>query len=88
MLFPHDWARYGDWTDLAACRAPSPMLVQYDLQDELFSEEGMREADQRLAALYRQSGKAENYNGEFYPGLHKFDLEMQASAFQWLKKNL
>ena len=37
MLFPFGWARYGDWPDLAACRAPSPLLVQYDLEDELFT---------------------------------------------------
>ena len=35
MLFPFGWARYGDWPDLAACRAPSPLLVQYDLEDNL-----------------------------------------------------
>ena len=88
MLFPHAWARYGDWTDLAACRAPSPLLVQYNLQDELFSEGGMRAADQRLAEHYLNVGHPENYNGEFYPGLHKFDLDMQASAFSWLKGHL
>ena len=30
MFFPHGWARYGDWPDLAASRAPAPLLVQYD----------------------------------------------------------
>ncbi len=88
MFFPHGWARYGDWTDLAAARAPSPLLVQYNLQDELFSEEGMRAADQRLAEHYRSGGSPQNYQGEFYPGKHKFDLEMQAAAFGWLRSRL
>jgi dienelactone hydrolase len=88
MLFPHDWPRYGDWTDLAAARAPSPLLVQYDLQDDLFSEEGMRAADARLAGHFRSVGASQNYRGEFYPGVHKFDLEMQTAAFRWLHERL
>lgn len=86
MLYPTGWARQGDWPDLAACRAPSPLMVQYDLEDELFTVEGMRAADRRLADHYRSVGHPENYVGEFYPGPHKFDLEMQASAFAWLKR--
>ncbi len=88
MFFPHGWARYGDWPDLAACRAPSPLLVQYDLDDELFTVEGMRAAHERIAAHYQSMGRPEQYTGEFYPGPHKFDLPMQAAAFAWLKHHL
>jgi dienelactone hydrolase len=85
MLFPHGWARHGDWSDLAAARVPSPLLVQYDLEDDLFTKEGMQAAHERLALHYQNAGKPENYQGEFYPGPHKFDLEMQLAAFAWLK---
>jgi dienelactone hydrolase len=88
MFFPFLWARYGDWPDIAACRAPSPLLVQYDLEDTLFTPEGMRAADARLASHYASVGHPEAYTGQFYPGPHKFDLEMQAAAFKWLKKHL
>ncbi|MCD6290425.1 MAG: acetylesterase [Anaerolineae bacterium] len=88
MFFPATWARYGDWPDLAACRAPSPLMVQYDLDDALFTEEGMRAAHRRIATHYRNVGHPENYVGEFYPGPHKFDLKMQESAFAWLKEHL
>ena len=88
MLWPFGWARYGDWPDLAACRAPSPLLVQYDLEDDLFTVAGMRAADARLALHYASVGKPENYAGQFYPGPHKFDLAMQAAAFEWLKQRL
>jgi len=84
MLFPHGWPRYGDWPDLAACRAPSPLLVQYDTEDDLFTLDGMRAAHERLSALYGHVGHAEAYTGEFYPGPHKFDVPMQESAFRWL----
>jgi dienelactone hydrolase len=88
MLFPFGWARYGDWPDLAACRAPSPLLVQYNLADELFTETGMRDADARIEAHYAGAGNPGAYAGQFYPGSHKFDLTMQAEAFAWLKAAL
>lgn len=84
MLYPDGWARYGDWPDLAACRAPSPLLVQYDNEDPLFTLDGMRAADERLRKHYASVGHPEAYTGKFYPGEHKFDLEMQADAFAWL----
>jgi dienelactone hydrolase len=86
MFFPTGWARYGDWPDLAACRAPSPLLVQYDLDDDLFSVDGMRAAHERLMGHYAKVGAPERYTGAFYPGPHKFDLEMQKVAFDWLKR--
>ena len=86
MLFPFGWARHGDWPDIAACRAPLPLLVQYDLQDHLFTEEGMRDAHTRLKNHYASVGKPDAYTGQFYPGPHKFDLEMQAAAFDWLRQ--
>jgi dienelactone hydrolase len=88
MLFPFYLSRRADWPDLAACRAPSPMLVQYDLDDELFTQEGMYAAHEKLSHLYAQSGHPEAYTGQFYPGPHKFDLEMQEAAFAWLKEQL
>ena len=88
MLFPHGWARYGDWPDIAASRAPLPLLVQYDDQDPLFTPEGMHAADERIAAHYRQAGAPAAYCGQFYPGEHKFDLEMQTAAFRWLQEQL
>ena len=88
MLFPFGWARHGDWPDIAACRAPMPLLVQYDLQDYLFTEAGMKAAHQRLQEHYTRVGRPDAYTGQFYPGTHKFDLEMQAAAFAWLKEQL
>lgn len=88
MLFPQGWAKHGDWPDVAASRAPMPLLVQYDLADDLFSLEGMRAADERIKRHYGSLGHSDAYAGEFYPGPHKFDLEMQNSAFAWLKQRL
>ena len=86
MLFPFGWARHGDWPDIAACRAPLPLLVQYDLDDYLFTEVGMKDAHARLQSHYASAGKPDAYTGQFYPGTHKFDLEMQSAAFDWLRQ--
>ncbi len=88
MFFPHGWARHGDWPDLAAAAAPAPLLVQYDLDDALFTVEGMRAAHERLAARYRDAGAPGAYEGQFYPGPHTFDRPMQAAAFAWLAARL
>jgi hypothetical protein len=48
----------------------------------------MHAADERLKAIYNAAGAGENYCGQFYPGPHKFDLEMQMAAFIWLKEKL
>lgn len=88
MLFPPGWSTRGDWPDLAASHAPAPLLVQYALDDALFTTAGMRAADQRIAAHYQAMGAPEAYRGEFYPGPHRFDAPMQQNAFSWLKKQL
>jgi dienelactone hydrolase len=87
LMFPPEWGRYGDWPDIAACRAPSPLLVQNDVDDPLYTLAGMRAANRRIAVHYRAAGKPENYRGEFYPGPHKFDAPMQQAAFTWLRKH-
>lgn len=88
MIFPPVYARLGDWPDLAAARAPAPLLVQYDEDDGLFSPEGMRAAHDRLIDLYTAAGDPDAYVGQFYPGPHKFDVPMQQAAFAWLGERL
>src|SRR5271167_4507278 len=77
MLFPAGRSGVGDWPDLAASAAPSPLLVQFLLDDDLFTVEGMRNADLRLAATYARANAPEAYTGEFYPRPHRFDVPMQ-----------
>ncbi|HEY8601203.1 MAG TPA: hypothetical protein VIL85_22415 [Thermomicrobiales bacterium] len=88
MFFPHGWAQHGDWPDLAAAAAPAPLLVQYDNDDQLFTPEGMRTAHERLAERYGEADAPAAYTGQFYPGPHKFDWEMQEAAFAWLAEQL
>jgi dienelactone hydrolase len=88
MFMPPGLAAIADWPDLAAARAPAPLLVQYNRADPLFSLPGMQAAHARIQAHYRAVGQPDGYLGEFYDGPHKFDLAMQASAFDWLSARL
>jgi dienelactone hydrolase len=77
-----------DLPDLIALRAPSPLFAQFDREDGLFSLEGMKEADRKMAKIYEKMRRPENYIGKFYPGRHKFDVEMQEDVFSWIKEKL
>jgi dienelactone hydrolase len=84
MFFPPGLPAIADWPDLAASRAPSPLLVQYNRDDQLFPIQGMQAAHARIALHYEQTGLPSRYLGRFYDGPHKFDKEMQKEAFGWL----
>ena len=75
-----------DLPDIISLRAPSPLMVQYNDEDELFTSEGQHEADQKIAAIYSKIGRPGSYTGRFYQGRHKFDAAMQEEVFQWLEK--
>lgn len=90
MFFPPGLSTAGDWPEVAACRAPSPLIVQYTLNDHLFSSEGMQRAHEWLAARYERAGDGTAYVGQFFNGDHVFEVDMQEAAFDqlshWLSK--
>lgn len=86
MLYLADWARHGDYPDAIACRAPSPLMVQFNADDALFTSPGMKAAHRKLLARYREVDAANRYVGRFYNGPHQFDIKMQDEAFKWLGK--
>jgi dienelactone hydrolase len=88
MLFPPGLAAHADWPDLAACRAPAPLFVQYNRHDTIFPLAGAETAHERIAAHYADAGAPAAYVGRFYDGPHKFDQTMQHDAFQWLAAQL
>jgi dienelactone hydrolase len=77
-----------DIPDVIALHGPAPLMVQYDKEDGLFSLDGMMEADEKIHRVYEKMGQPQNYVGKFYPGKHKFDLQMQEDAWSWLEKIL
>jgi hypothetical protein len=88
MFFPRGLSLLGDWPDLAGSAAPNHLLVQYLSGDQLFPRTGMTNANAVLENYYRDAGCPERYVGQFFPGPHRFDHDMQRAAFGWLAASL
>ena len=88
MFFPPQLARLGDWPDVAASGAPTPLLVQYGKTDPLFTPEGMRSAHDQLERRYAAADAPLAYTGQWYDEGHQFSATMQDRAFGWLGERL
>jgi dienelactone hydrolase len=100
-LFPayldaHSWLlqtpglwKLGDWPELTGRSGAEGFLVQYALADELFPEEGMRDAHRILESLHSAPTRTgTSYTGSFWPGGHVFTADMQNEAINYLTGTL
>ena len=91
-LDAHSWLlqtpglwKLGDWPELTGRSAAARFLVQYALADELFPEDGMRQAHRLLESLHAGSDR---YTGSLWPGGHVFTAPMQNEALDFLSQAL
>jgi dienelactone hydrolase len=91
--YTHTWMCYVpglpldlDYPEILGLRVPLPTLVLNDEDDQLFTMPEMKRADHILSEVYRKAGADDRYRCTFYPGPHKFDLKMQAEAFDWFDR--
>lgn len=84
MLCVPGLPKYLDYPEILGLRAPRPTFVLNDSEDPLFTLNEMQAADSILREVYAKAGAAGSYRCAFYPGPHKFDLQMQEDAFAWL----
>lgn len=91
--FTHTWMTYVpllpnelDFPEILGLRVPLPTLVLNDVEDDLYTLDGMKEADKILRDVYTKAGVADHFKCSYYPGPHKFDAKMQAEAFAWFDK--
>jgi hypothetical protein len=75
-----------DYPEILGLRVPLPTMVLNNLSDPLFTLQEMEQANEILQEVYAKAGAGERYQGRFFPGPHKFDLEMQAVAFDWFDR--
>ncbi|MGA8789706.1 MAG: dienelactone hydrolase family protein [Paenarthrobacter sp.] len=88
-LDAHSWllhspglAKLGDWPDLAA-RSNAKVLVQYGMADQLFPEQGMRDAHHHLS-----ENLPTRYTGSLWQEPHVFTRAMQDEAAAFLAATL
>ncbi len=93
--FTHTWMTYVpllprdlDFPEILALRAPAPTMVLNCRQDPLYTLAEMERADTILRQTFQRAGAAPNYRCNFYDGGHKFDLPMQADAFDFFDRFL
>jgi dienelactone hydrolase len=93
--FTHTWMAYVpllpkdlDFPEILALRAPAPTMVLNCTEDPLYTVSEMQRADTIMKETFQRGGAANNYRCNFYPGGHKFDLQMQADAFAWFDRHL
>jgi hypothetical protein len=88
--YTHTWMVYVpllprelDYPEILGLRVPSPTMVLNDEDDQLFTLSEMKRADEMLSEVFKKAGAEDRYRCSFYPGPHKFDVEMQEEAFGW-----
>ena len=72
-----------DYPEILGLRVPLPTMVLNNRSDPLFTLPEMEQANEILQEVYAKAGAGERYQGRFFLGSHKFDLEMQVVAFDW-----
>ena len=93
--FTHTWMTYApllpkqlDFPEILGLRAPAATMVLNCNDDPLYTLAEMRRADAILREVFERAGAPDHYRCNFYPGGHKFDRPMQASAFAWFDEHL
>ena len=75
-----------DYPEIFGLRVPLPTMVLNDIDDALFTLSEMERADTILREVFEKADAGDRYACNFYPGPHKFDLPMQADAFNWFDR--
>jgi len=75
-----------DYPEILGLRVPLPTMVLNNLSDPLFTLSEMERANRILQEVFAKAGADQRYQGRFFAGPHKFDLEMQAVAFDWFDR--
>ncbi|MEO5893110.1 MAG: hypothetical protein ABIQ31_22865 [Ferruginibacter sp.] len=91
--FTHTWMVYVpvlpnelDFPEIMGLRVPLATLVLNDSEDQLYTLPEMQKAEKILTEIFTKAGAADHFKCSYYPGLHKFDGDMQTEAFNWFDR--
>lgn len=91
--FTHTWMTYVpmlpnelDFPEILGLRTPLPTLVLNDINDNLFTIDEMKKAEEILIDIFKKANASDKFKCTFHPGPHKFDKKMQEEAFAWFDK--
>lgn len=86
MIYTPLLPNYLEFPEILGLRAPLPTMTLNNNEDRLFTLSEMKKADKILKDVFAKAGAADRYKGGFYPGDHKFDVQMQQDAFDWFDR--
>ncbi len=72
--------------DVVSMMVPNPLLVLSCIDDELYTISEVKEAERTLRAIYEKAGCSNNFDYIYHSGPHRFSVEMQQNAFDWLQR--
>ena len=78
--------RYLDYPDIASLAMPRALLVINGSKDGLFDLDGVRACFDKLNAGYKKAGAPEKCRTRLYDTPHEFNAQMQAEAWEWLRR--
>ncbi|HEY3131679.1 MAG TPA: alpha/beta hydrolase family protein [Acidobacteriota bacterium] len=78
--------RYLDLPDLAALIAPRAVMIINGSRDSLFAADGVKAAFEKIARCYAKAAVPERQRCRLYDAPHEFNLQMQADAWEWLRR--
>ena len=91
--YTHTWMVYVpmlpnelEFAEIMGLRVPLATLVLNDSEDQLYTLPEMKKAEKILTEVYAKAGAAGRFKCSYYPGLHKFDGNMQKEAFGWFDR--
>jgi dienelactone hydrolase len=77
-----------DYADVASLSAPKPMLFYNGSHDPLFPVDAVERAYRELRRVWSDQSAAHRLETKLWPVPHRFELEMQAAAFEFLERQL
>jgi dienelactone hydrolase len=86
MIYVPGQHEFLDLPDVAALNAPNPLLVINCSRDILFTLDGMKAAEGKIARVYTGLGAAERFRCAFYDEPHSLKIPAQEEAFEWLRR--
>jgi dienelactone hydrolase len=78
--------QYFDLPDLAALIAPRAIAVQMGSRDGLFPTAAIEAAFAKIAKCYQKAGSPDRQRCKLFDVPHEFNAEMQAEAWDWLRR--
>jgi dienelactone hydrolase len=86
MIYIPGQHAYLDLPDVATLNAPNPLMVVNCSKDLLFTMQGMKAAEDKIAKVYARMGASDRFRCVFYDEPHSFKVPAQDDAIAWLER--